>query len=146
MNTVSALVMFDSGATHSFVSLTFATRLERGAKPLPYPLEVEVADDRIVVVRDVYRGCKIEISGVVFPIDLIPIAMRELCVIIGMDWMEKFRANILCYEKQVRVLTSDGEKMTFQGDAWWRIPMFCSAAKAKRYLQREGARLPGLRS
>ena len=111
MNTVSALVMFDSGATHSFVSLTFATRLERGAKPLPYPLEVDFADDRIVVVRDVYHGCKIEFFGVVFPIDLIPIAMRELCVIIGMDWMEKFDAKIPCRTKRVRIREPSGGKM-----------------------------------
>ena len=67
--------MFDSGATHSFVSVTFATRLRRGVRPFPCPLEMEVADDRVVVVRDVYRGCEIGFSGVVFPIDLIPIAM-----------------------------------------------------------------------
>ena len=75
MNSVSALVMFDSGATHSFVSLTFSTQLGRDAKTLLCPLEVEVADDRVVVVRDVFRGCTIEVLGVVFPIDLIPIAM-----------------------------------------------------------------------
>ena len=141
MNRVSALVMFDSGATHSFVSVTFATRLRRGVRPLPCPLEVEVADDRMVIVRDVYRGCDIEFSGVVFPIDLIPIAMRELCVIVGMDWMERFRAKILCYEKCVEVRTPSGEEMTIQGDAWRRSPMFCSAVEAKRYLRREGSYL-----
>ena len=54
VNSMSALVMFDSGATQSFMSLTFSTRIGRDAKSLPYPLEVEVADDRTVIVRDVF--------------------------------------------------------------------------------------------
>ena len=65
---MSALVMFDSGVTHSFVSRTFATQLGREAKLLLCPLAVEVADDRVVIVRDVVQGCVIEICGFEFPI------------------------------------------------------------------------------
>ena len=138
---VLARVLFDSGATHSFVSVTFATQLIHQVRPLPCPLEVEVADDRTVIVRDVHRGFEIEFGGVAFPIDLIPIAMRELSVIVGMDWMERFRAKISCFEKCVEVRTPGGEELTIQGDAWRRNPTFCSMAKAMRYLRREGGYL-----
>ena len=93
------------------MSLTFATQLGRDAKPLPYPLEVEVAEDRTVFVRVAFRGCTLEISGVAFSIDLIHIAMRELCVIVGMDGMERFDAKILCRTKHVRVSSPSGEKL-----------------------------------
>src|SRR6187200_64152 len=81
-------VMFDSGAAHSFVSCTFINRLGRGIGKLARPMVIEVADNRIIYVTAVYRGCTLEFSGVEFPIDLIPIAMRELCVIVGMDWLD----------------------------------------------------------
>ena len=126
VNSMSALVMFDSGVTHSFVSRAFIPQLRREAKPLPCPLAVEVADNRIVIVNDIIRGCTLKISEVDFPIDLIPIAMRELCVIVGMDWMEQFDAKIACRTKRVSVRTPGGEKLVVQGDTWRRSTMFCS--------------------
>ncbi|KAL7599645.1 hypothetical protein Lser_V15G27298 [Lactuca serriola] len=97
------VVMFDSGATHSFVSRTFINRLGRSIRKLAHPMVVEVADNRTIYITDVYRGCTLEFSGVEFPIDLIPIAMRELCVIVGMDWLDVFDVEIHFRKKQVRV-------------------------------------------
>ena len=141
MNGIPALVLFDCGATHSFVSVTFAVQLERKAKLLPYPLSVEVADDRRVIVREVYRNCKIALEGFLFSINLIPLAMRELCVIVGMDWLVKNEAKISCGPKRVRIRRPGGEKLYIQGDAWRRSPTFCAAARAKRYMRREGGYL-----
>ena len=59
---------------------------------------VEVADNRTLIVTDVHRGCTLEISGEKFPI-----YMREFCVIVGMDWMDSYDAEIICHHKQVRV-------------------------------------------
>ena len=89
-----ALVLFDSGATHSFVSLSFCALWSRDSEKLDHVLIVDVADGRTVAVSDVYRGCMVEFSGTKFAIDLIPIAMRELCVIMGMDWLESVGAKI----------------------------------------------------
>ncbi|KAI3672891.1 hypothetical protein L6452_38991 [Arctium lappa] len=138
INSVPAVVMFDSGATHSFVSHTFSKCLGCRVGRLGCPLVVEVADDRTLTVIDVYRGCTLEISGVRFPIDLIPIAMRELCVIVGMDWMEVFDAEIVCRRKQVRVRTPSGGELLVQGDSPRRTSAICSAARARRYLQHSG--------
>ncbi|XP_052623580.1 uncharacterized protein LOC128128849 [Lactuca sativa] len=85
------VVMFDSGATHSFVSHTFINRLGRSIGKLAHPMVVDVVDNRTISVTDVYRGCTIEFSGVEFPIDIIPIAMRELCVIDSAYYFEKFK-------------------------------------------------------
>ena len=89
INSEPAAVMFDSGATHSFVSHSFSSRLGRNIGRLARPMVIEVADSRTLFVTDVYRGCTLEISGIEFPIDLIPTAMRELCVIVGMDWLDR---------------------------------------------------------
>ncbi|XP_052619579.1 uncharacterized protein LOC128125959 [Lactuca sativa] len=96
-----AVVMFDSGATHSFVSRTFINRLGCSIGKLAGPMVVEVADNRTIYVTDVYRGYTLDFSGVEFPIDLIPIAKRDLCVIVGMDWLDAFDAEIHCRRKQM---------------------------------------------
>ncbi|XP_052625909.1 uncharacterized protein LOC111918842 [Lactuca sativa] len=110
-----AVVMFDSGATHSFVSRTFINRLGCSIGILARPMVVEVADYRTIYVTNVYRGCTLEFSGVEFPIDLIPIAMRELYVIIGMDWLDAFDAEIY-RKKQVHVRNPRGGELIIQGD------------------------------
>ena len=43
-----------------------------------------------------YQGCVLEIFGVPYPIDLIPIPMRDICVIVGMDLLSQFGAMIYC--------------------------------------------------
>ena len=48
---------------------------------------------------EVIRRCVLEIFGVEFPIDLVPIAMGDVCVIVGMDWLSKVGV-VIDYERQ----------------------------------------------
>ncbi|KAI3503702.1 hypothetical protein L1887_32151 [Cichorium endivia] len=98
-----AAVMFDSGATHSFVFRTFINRLGRSIGKFARPMIVEVADNQTIYVTDVYWGYTLEFSGVEFFINIIHIAIRELCVIVGMDWLDAFDAEIRRRKKQIRV-------------------------------------------
>ncbi|XP_052620931.1 uncharacterized protein LOC128126834 [Lactuca sativa] len=125
-----AVVMFDSGATHSFVSRTFINRLGHSIGKLARLMVVEVADNRTIYVTDVYRGCTLEFSGVEFPIDLIPIAMQELYVIVGMDWLDAFDVEIHCRKKQVRVRNPRGGELIIQGDIPCLAMVSCSSTIA----------------
>ncbi|GJW37428.1 putative nucleotidyltransferase, ribonuclease H [Tanacetum coccineum] len=77
VNSKPARVLYDSGASVSFVSYEFSKNLSIPPNKLPFPLEVEIASDKVVVVSNVYREVEIEIDDIVFRIDLIPI-MRYL--------------------------------------------------------------------
>ncbi|GJT57278.1 putative reverse transcriptase domain-containing protein [Tanacetum coccineum] len=66
---------------------------------IPLPFEVEIAGDKVVVVSNVYREMEIEIDYNVFRIDLIPIMLGVFDIVIGMDWIDKYNANILCSQK-----------------------------------------------
>ena len=48
MNGISALVLFDLGATRSFVSLVLSKRFVYAPGELDCPLEVEIVDDCLV--------------------------------------------------------------------------------------------------
>ncbi|CAH1443352.1 unnamed protein product [Lactuca virosa] len=84
---VPSLVLFDSGVSRSFVSLAFNQHISIQREALSRPLRVSIADERAVYATDVIRGCVLEIFGVEFLIDLVPIAMGDVCVIVGMDWL-----------------------------------------------------------
>ena len=56
MNGISALILFDSWATRSFVSLALSKRFARALRELDCPLDVEIANDRSVCVARVHRS------------------------------------------------------------------------------------------
>ncbi|XP_071707942.1 uncharacterized protein [Rutidosis leptorrhynchoides] len=59
VNSMHANIMFDSGASRSFVSFNFCKSLNVPMSKLKHPLDVEVVGDKTVLVNDVYRGCNI---------------------------------------------------------------------------------------
>ncbi|GKF44376.1 putative reverse transcriptase domain-containing protein, partial [Tanacetum coccineum] len=107
LNNHFATTLFDSGADYSFVSTTFIPLL--GIKPseLGFRYEIKIASGQLVEIDKVIKGCKLEINGYVFDIDLIPFGHGSFDVIIGMDWLSNHKAKIICHEKVLRVL---GEK------------------------------------
>ena len=94
MNSLPALALFDSGACRSFVSQLVSREFGVPEGELECPLRVSIANEHGVFAFSFYRGCKLEIFGVYFPIDLISIPMGEVCVIVGMDWISRFGAMI----------------------------------------------------
>ena len=136
MNARPALVLFDTGATWSFVSSAFCKnfRLERGK--LASPLVIDIAAEEVRVCEDVYRGCVIEIHGVTFSIDLIPTPMNGIDVIVGVDWMFRNRATVVVAEQLVRIQDPSGGELVVYGEGRGKRLAFCSVAKARKYLQR----------
>ncbi|GJR54934.1 putative reverse transcriptase domain-containing protein [Tanacetum coccineum] len=64
---------------------------------------VELADGRTSETNTVLRGCTLGLLGHPFNIDLMPIDLGSFNVIIGMDWLAKNHAVIVCDEKIVRI-------------------------------------------
>ncbi|GJS07996.1 putative reverse transcriptase domain-containing protein [Tanacetum coccineum] len=75
-------------------------------------------DPNIVTVEidKVIKGCKLEIEGHVFDIDLIPFGHGSFDVIIGMDWLSNYKAEIVCHEKVVRIPLPDGKVLRVLGE------------------------------
>ena len=78
-----------------------------------------------------------EIFGVSFLIDLIPIPMGEVCVIVGMDWLSRFGSMIDCEGQRVVVRTPSGEELIVYGEGTKVGSGFCLAARAWQYIQHE---------
>nr|GEW94769.1 putative reverse transcriptase domain-containing protein [Tanacetum cinerariifolium] len=66
--------------------------------------EVELADGRVASTNTVLKGCTLNLVNHIFETDLIPIELGTFDVIIGMDWLVKHDAVIVCGEKVIRIL------------------------------------------
>ncbi|GJX42037.1 putative reverse transcriptase domain-containing protein [Tanacetum coccineum] len=107
LNNCHASMLFDSGADRSFMSSTFSALLDITPSTLDTSYAVELADGRILETNVVLRGCTLGLLGHPFDIDLMPIELGSFDVIIGMDWLAKYHALIVCDEKVVRIPYGD---------------------------------------
>ncbi|GJR41749.1 putative reverse transcriptase domain-containing protein [Tanacetum coccineum] len=76
---------------------------------------VELADGRISETNVVLRGCTLGLLGHSFDIDLMPVELGSFYVIIGMDWLAKYHALIVCDEKVICIPYGD-EVLIIRGD------------------------------
>nr|GFB55866.1 hypothetical protein [Tanacetum cinerariifolium] len=76
---------------------------------LGFSYEIEIARGQLLEINKVIRGCKLEIEGHMFNINLIPFGSKSFDVIIGMDWLSDHKAEIICHEKVVRIPLLDGK-------------------------------------
>ncbi|GKB89626.1 putative reverse transcriptase domain-containing protein [Tanacetum coccineum] len=116
LNNHFATTLFDSGADYSFVSTTFIPLLGIEPSKLGFRYEIEIASGQLVEIDKVIKGCKLEIKGHVFDIDLIPFGHGSFDVIIGMDWLPNHKAEIICHEKVVRIPLLDGKVLRVLGE------------------------------
>ncbi|GJT31964.1 putative reverse transcriptase domain-containing protein [Tanacetum coccineum] len=65
--------------------------------------DIEMADGNLVSTNTVIKGCTLTLLNQPFKIDLMPIKLGSFDVVIGMDWLSKYHAKILCDEKVVHI-------------------------------------------
>ncbi|GJR33936.1 putative reverse transcriptase domain-containing protein [Tanacetum coccineum] len=108
LNNRYASILFDTSADRSFVSTTFSSQIDIIPTTLDHYYDVELADGRIIGLNTIIRGFTLNFLNHPFNIDLMPIELDSFDVIIGMDWLGKYQAVIVCTEKIVRIPWGNG--------------------------------------
>ncbi|GJX47646.1 putative reverse transcriptase domain-containing protein [Tanacetum coccineum] len=113
LNNCYASMLFDSGVDRSFVSSTFSALLDVAPSTLD--------------------------TSHPFDIDLIPVELGSFNVIIGMDWLVKYHAVIVCDEKIVRI-PYGYEMLIIRGDDYDNGSKsklnIISCTKTQKYMQK----------
>ena len=78
-------VLFDSGASHSFIAASVVIELGLEVEALEEPLYVSSPLGIRARIEMICRGCELEISGTLLTVDLRIMDMSEFDVILGMD-------------------------------------------------------------
>ncbi|GJY65878.1 putative reverse transcriptase domain-containing protein [Tanacetum coccineum] len=103
LNNRYASILFDTGADRSFVSTAFSSLIDIVPTTLDHDYDVELADEKIIGVNTIIRGCTLNFLNHPFNIDLMPVELGSFDVIIGMDLLSKYHVVIFCDEKIVRI-------------------------------------------
>jgi hypothetical protein len=96
-----ASVLFDSGATHSFVSIVFVRLSRLVVRTLEPGLAVTTLVGKTVVYKRVVCECLVSICGRVLPANLVVLPMFCYNIILGMDWLTRHSVIIDCVLNQV---------------------------------------------
>jgi hypothetical protein len=110
INSIPASVLFDSGASHSFVTKSFVEK----HKILNYPLKKKLLIRSLGGELRASHSCpqtKIEIRGLSFLIELIILESSGIDVVLGIDYLIKYDGVISCAKRMVTLTSPQGERI-----------------------------------
>jgi hypothetical protein len=106
-----ATILFDSGASHSFISSHFIETHDIPTVALKRSLITKSPGGHIPCHLGVIN-IPINLSGVVFPTIIVVLKSHGIDVILGMDLLTKYRGNIACAERTVTVINHRWKTVT----------------------------------
>ncbi|XP_020683951.2 uncharacterized protein LOC110100682, partial [Dendrobium catenatum] len=112
---LSARVLFDSGASHSFIAEIFCKKVHLELVSFTPGLHVRLPAGNYL---NASTTCSVDfmIADRKFQADLIVLPLVEFDIILGMDWLVKHFATIECWKKKVRFDLPGEEVFYFQCD------------------------------
>ena len=85
-----AIILFDSSATHSFISDKFGARLGLDSYPTKASYLITTPGGKIAS-NQILRRVPIQLGSKLIKTDLISLSLEGMDVILGMDWMTQYR-------------------------------------------------------
>ncbi|PNY16525.1 retrotransposon-related protein [Trifolium pratense] len=110
-------VLFDSGATHSFISMDRVKQLNLPVTPLPFDLIISTPTAKPLVANLVCLNCPIVIHDRQYLVDLICLPLKQLDVILGMDWLSSNHILLDCAHKTLVFPDSENSGLISASDA-----------------------------
>ncbi|XP_072146438.1 uncharacterized protein [Setaria viridis] len=112
VNSAPASVLFDSGASHSFITAQYVAKHNIPISTMPRHMLVSSPGGNM---KASYRcnQVNLKIIGRDFPANLIVLESSGIDVILGMGWLSKFDAVIQCAKRSVLLTSPAGERIEF---------------------------------
>jgi hypothetical protein len=105
-------ILFDSGASHSFISSSFVTKHSLPIATMKHLMLVSSPGGEMRT-KHICPAVSITIRGVDFPSNLVLLGSQGIDIILGMDWLSKYERVIQCARKAVKLTKKDGTSVEF---------------------------------
>jgi hypothetical protein len=114
-NSFIALVLFYTGASHSFISCAFVNKHDFMTETIGRVIIFSSPGGELIVSA----GCRhliIEIGKYKFPTHLVVLDSQGLDVILGMDWMTNYVGVIDCVNRAITLTTPEGKRIRYKSN------------------------------
>src|SRR3954464_2347373 len=108
VNSVPATILFDSGASHSFMSEAFALAHNFTLEKMNPPMVVRTPIGQCQTSKLVPNST-VEVEGIVFLVSPIILKSSTIDLILGMDWLKVHDAALYCGTKSIQLFHPSGE-------------------------------------
>ena len=136
VNSQHARILFDPGATPSFISRHFASCIHTPPEALETPLLVTMPIGRAIPANEVLRSCVIRLGDDDVFVDLIILDMLDFDVILGMDWLASCYAFVDYRQKVITFQIPDKPMYVYYGSRSEVLRNLISALYASKLLKR----------
>nr|GFC48487.1 putative reverse transcriptase domain-containing protein [Tanacetum cinerariifolium] len=130
----AVFVLFDTGATHSVISSTFASRITTTPTLLDHVLCISMPMQDSVHITHVYRNLPLQFDDKIRAINAFPLDMCEFNIILGMDWLTEHQATIDCHSYQVIFGDIHAPEYIYHGSLPGKPMQIISALQARTLL------------
>ena len=113
INTHPALILFDTGASHSFISMAFVDKYKLPTESMKRSFRVS-SPGGDMIASEGCRNLTVRIGTYNFIAHLVVLESQGLDVILGMDWMSMHGGHIDCAHRAVSLKTPDGKRIRFK--------------------------------
>jgi hypothetical protein len=110
INSIPTSVLFDSGASHSFITKSFVEKHNISNYPLKSKLLIRSLGGELRTTRSCPQT-KLEIREISFLVELVILESSGIDVILGIDYLTKYDGVISCAKRMVTLTSPQGERI-----------------------------------
>jgi hypothetical protein len=140
LNHINVRILFDSGATDSFISPSSLEKSGLAAYEHDDFKQVEMALGEKQAVGPTVDNCLVDLGVCTTRLKVYVTSLGTYDLIIGMDWLETHQAMVDCFTKRVLCVDDEGRPVEIHGVRRKMSLCFISTMKVKRCM-RQGCRL-----
>jgi hypothetical protein len=115
VNSIPASVLFDSGASHSFITESFVEKHNIPKYPLKKMLHISSSGGDMKATHSCLR-VNLKIQGIDFPVNLVVLGSNGIDVILGCDWLKSCDGVIQCANGTIMLTSPQGERVQVSTD------------------------------
>ncbi|XP_021744407.1 uncharacterized protein LOC110710423 [Chenopodium quinoa] len=97
---------------------------------------IVIPTEGVVQCTKTFKDVPLEIKGKVFLSDLIECGLSDFDVILEMDWLSKYSAEIHCWSQKVQLSTVEGDLVTHWKHGEAMCPRIISMMKLAKYIKK----------
>jgi hypothetical protein len=141
INDASIVVLFDSGTSYSFISITYVGKHNFPLALLRCQMIVSSLGGDMPV-KQLCPMVKLKIRGVDFVTNLIVLELKGIKVILGMDRLSKNKVLIDCAKKSIKLTTQEGKEMEFVTESVVTTKGVANRSKVNQLDASQGSEVP----
>jgi hypothetical protein len=141
VNDTSAVVLFDSRASHSFISAAYIGKHNLPLALLRCQMIVSSLGEDMPA-RQLCLKVNLKIRGVDFVANLIVLESKGIDVILGIDWLSKYKVLIDCAKKSVKMTTPEEKEMEFITEPVVTVKGVANCAKVNQLDASQRSKVP----